>query len=188
MSQVQPFIWKSSLGESVNWVEWNYWGSPKGSQTMLARLIEYQICHQPASSMAFQGEGSERNNGFCSPWCQTLQPLPVCHWCPSSCHPGAGAQREWVWVGKSLCGFFKRNCLELLQFLSLTQSLLVFATRSLGSYLPGAGTLVLWGLVWGWASSPLRYSSRIFICHTWVREQSVLHLRLSYQYGWMWLL
>ena len=35
--------------------------------------------------------------------------LPVCHWCPSSCYPSAGAQRGWVWVSScvgSLRGTF----------------------------------------------------------------------------------
>ena len=32
------------------------------------------------------------------PWCQIFQFLSVCHWCLLSCYPGAGAQREWVWV------------------------------------------------------------------------------------------
>ena len=32
------------------------------------------------------------------PWHQTLQFLSVCLWCPSSCCPGARAQREWVYV------------------------------------------------------------------------------------------
>ena len=29
-----------------------------------------------------------------SPWCQTLQFLPVCHWCLSSFYPDAGVQRK----------------------------------------------------------------------------------------------
>ena len=32
-----------------------------------------------------------------------------------------------------MCGFFNRNCLELQKFLPLTQSLLVFASRSYGN-------------------------------------------------------
>ena len=52
---------------------------------------------------------------------------------PFSCHPSAGAQREWVWVGESMYGLFKRNCLGLQEFLPPTQNALVFATRSCGN-------------------------------------------------------
>ena len=62
-------------------------GISKAGQTVIARLVESQIWHQPARAL-------ERDNGLCSPQRQTLQPLPVFHWCPSSCHPGTGAQRE----------------------------------------------------------------------------------------------
>ena len=48
---------------------------------------------------------------------------------------------EEVSLNKSVCGFFKRDCLGLQNFLSLPQSLLVFAARSTGAYLPGTGTL-----------------------------------------------
>ena len=64
------------------------------------------------------------------PWCQTLQFLPVATGAFSSCYPGAGAQREWVWLGESMCGLFKRNCLGLQKFIPLTQSPLAFAARS----------------------------------------------------------
>ena len=49
------------------------------------------------------------------PWCQTLHFVPVCHWCPSSCCPGAGAQKEWVWV--SLCmGSLRGSAWDLSSF------------------------------------------------------------------------
>ena len=44
-----------------------------------------------------------------------------------------------------MCGFFKRNFFGLQQFLLLTQSPLIFADRSCGTYLPGTGTLG-WGI------------------------------------------
>ena len=56
MSQDQPFIRKSSLGvdgaESL--------GISKAGETVLARLMESQIWHQPAGSMALWAEGSEK--------------------------------------------------------------------------------------------------------------------------------
>ena len=33
-----------------------------------------------------------------SPWCQTIQVLPMCLWCLENSSPGSRAQREWVWV------------------------------------------------------------------------------------------
>ena len=72
--------------------------------------------------------------------------------CLSRCYPNAGVQRVWIWVGESVCGFFKRNCLGFQKFLPPTQSPLVFAARSYGNlsfwhWNPGLG-----GLVWYWDS------------------------------------
>ena len=39
---------------------------------------------------------------------------------------------EGVSLSKSMCGFFKRDCLGLQKFLPLTQSLLVFVAQSCG--------------------------------------------------------
>ena len=46
-------------------------------------------------------------------------------WVPFKCWSSEG-----VSLIKSVCGFFKRNCLGLQNFLLLTQSLLIFADRS----------------------------------------------------------
>ena len=58
MSQDQPFIWKSCLGGPIVW-----WGRisriSKVGLTVLARLMESQIWHLPASSVALWREGSE---------------------------------------------------------------------------------------------------------------------------------
>ena len=48
---------------------------------------------------------------------------------------------------------------------------------------PWAGELVC-----GWDSSLPRYPSQIFIHHTWVRNQPILHPHPSCQSGWMWFL
>ena len=87
-----------------------------------------------------------------------------------------------------LCGFFKRNCLGLQQFLPPTQSLLDFAAWSCGDlssrhWNPGLG-----GLMWGWDSLLPRYTSWIFIHHTWVWDQPILCPCPSYQCEWMWFL
>ena len=54
MSQDQPFIWKSGLGgpESL--------GISKAGQTLLPKLMESQIWHQLAGSVALCGEGLEK--------------------------------------------------------------------------------------------------------------------------------
>ena len=119
-----------------------------------------------------------------SPWCQSLQFLPVRHWCLSSCYCGVGAQSEWVWVSPCVSSF-KRNCLGLQKFLPLTQSLLGFAARScedLSSWHwnPGLG-----GLAWAWGTLFLRYSSWISIHHMWMCDQPIPCLCPSYQSGWM---
>ena len=77
-----------------------------------------------------------------------LVPFKLLPWCWSS---------EGVSLSKSLCGFFKRNCLGLQKFLPPTQSLLDFAARSYEdlsswSWNPGvgawcgAGTPHSWGI------------------------------------------
>ena len=61
----------------------------------------------------------------------------------AACYPGAEAQREWLWVGESMCGFFKRSCLGLQKFFPPTQSPLVFVARSCAVLSSGTGTLWL---------------------------------------------
>ena len=93
------------------------------------------------------GRTQQRDNGLCTCQCQcqTRQSLPV--WCPSSYYPGAGAQREWIWVGKSMCGFSKRHFLGLQQPPPLAQSPLFLSHR-------------LWGFTFlaleSWAGGPGR--------------------------------
>ena len=98
------------------------------------------------------------------PPCMPLVPSKLLPWCWSS---------EGVSLSKSMCGFFKRNCLGSQQFLYLTPSLMVFAARSYGDLFswywnPGMGRLV-----WGQESSLPRYLSQIFIHHTQTWDQPV---------------
>ena len=111
----------------------------------------------------YRGRSQKGDNGLCLPGRKTLQPVPVCHWCPSSCCLGAGAQREWVWVGESICGFFKWNYLGFQQFLPPTQSLLLFVARSSGDLSSWHWNPRLGCLVWSWDFLLLRYASQIFI-------------------------
>ena len=57
--------------------------------------------------------------------CMPLVPFKLLPWCWSS---------EEVNLSKSVCWFFKVNCLVLQQFVLPTQSLLGFATRSYGDF------------------------------------------------------
>ena len=52
MSQDQPFTWKSSLSGPINWVGRSLWGLSKEGQAVLARLVESQIWHELAVSVA----------------------------------------------------------------------------------------------------------------------------------------
>ena len=116
------------------------------------------------------GRVQQRDNGLCWPFCfeESCPPAPVLTpdtsvpplmpWVPFKLLPQCWSS-EGVILSKSICGFFKRNCLGLQEFLPLTQSLLGFAARShrdLSSWQwnPGLG-----GLVGGWDSPLLRYPS-----------------------------
>ena len=102
-----------------------------------------------------------------SPWCQTLHFLPVCHWCPSSCCPGAEAQRMWVWVSpKSIAVPLRRDSRESFSFFGHPNPHWFLQPEVMGTYLPGSGTLG-W-VVWCGAGNPSfeRYPSRfLFTTH-----------------------
>ena len=78
-----------------------------------------------------------------------------------------------VSLNKFVCGFVKRNCLGLQNFLLLTQSPLVFAARTYGDLSSWHWNPGLRGLVWGWDFLLLRYPSQIFIHHMWMWDQPV---------------
>ena len=169
-------------------------------QTVLARLMEYQIWHQPASSVALCRRAQKRDNGLCLPlrlWescpaalalMSDTSVLPRMPLVPFKFLPGAGAQREWVCISLCVVSLRGMNCLWLQQFLPPTQSLLGFFRQELWELIfrvleHWAGVLVL-----GWDSLLLRYPSEIFIYYMWMWDQSVPCLRPSYQSGWMWFL
>ena len=181
MSQDQPFIWKSHCQQ----VEWAHkWGETESQgiswegQKVLGRLMESQIWHQPAGSVALWEEGSIKGQ-----WPQPtflserkLSPsscLNARHFSSSPYAIGAFQTATPGWssegaLSKSVCRFFERNNLRLWKFLPLTQSPPVFAARSYGDlsfwhWNPGLGVLM-----WGWNSLLPRYPPRIFIHHTWM--------------------
>ena len=77
MSQDQPFIWKSSFGGAINWVGVESLGISKVVQTVLALLMESQIWHLPVGSVVLCGEGLEKDNGLCLPFCLGESYLPA---------------------------------------------------------------------------------------------------------------
>ena len=149
---------------------------------MLTGLMVSQIWHQLASTVGggFR-KGTMASAGLDARYfafsCMPLVPFKLLPQCWSSAA---------VSLSKSVCGFFKRNCLGLQQFLPLTQSPLVFAARSCGDLSSWHWNPGLAGLVCGWDSSLARYPSQIFIHHTCVLDQPILHLHPFYQSGWMW--
>ena len=98
---------------------------------------------------------------------------------------------EVVSLSKSTCGFFKRNCLGLQKFLSLTQSPLVFAGRryrdlSSRHWKPGLGPW-LEGLE---LLTPKIYLPNFYAPHMCVGPAHAAspYLCPCYQSGWMWFL
>ena len=119
-----------------------------------------------------RGERAQkRSNGICQQFCLRescplslalmpdtsvlpyvpLVPFKLLPWCWSS---------MGVSLSKSVCGPFRRNCLRIKPFLLSIQSPLVFTDRSHRDLSSRHWNPRLWGLVWGWDSSVLRYPSR----------------------------
>ena len=119
MNQEQTFIWKNGVSVLVSW-----WVKPlgisKAGQTVLVRLMEAQIWHQLAGSVG----GGFRKGTMASAH------LHARHFSFSLYTIGAFQIATLVLELDSICGFFKRNCWGLQQFLPPTQSLLDFAARS----------------------------------------------------------
>ena len=113
----------------------------KASQIVLARLMESQIWHQLTGSV-----GEEFNN---RQWpLLTLMPDTSVSPCIPSVlsrgYPGAGAQRELVWVGESVCVFFKRNCFGSSSVFHWLNSPWFLQPGVAGTYLSGTGTMAYW--------------------------------------------
>ena len=113
---------------------------------MLVRLMESQIWCLPARSVALLlhwRRAQTKDNGLFLPFCL----LESCSQAPSLMPDTSFSPYMplvpfklllWFWssermsLNKFVCGFFKGNYLGLQKFLTLTQSLLVFAVRSYG--------------------------------------------------------
>ena len=90
------------------------------------------------------------------PWCQTLQFLPVCHWCLSNCCPDARAQREWVCVSPCV-GSLRGTVWGSSSFFHRLNPHWFLQPEVVGTYLPGTGTLG-WG-AWCGAGTPCSLDS-----------------------------
>ena len=133
-----------------------------------------------------------------SPWCQTIHFLPIYHLCPSSCCPGAWAQRKWVCINlKSVAGLLCGKSWESCNFFHCTNPHWFLHPEVMGTYLPGSGTLgiVIWVAL---GSLTPEVSFQIFIyhmCGTTCSASLCLHgsphVSVSlplYLSVWMWLL
>ena len=119
------------------------WGPPEWVE-QLARLTEYQVWHQPASSVALWWERSEKGLWPLLTFLSRRKLFPSSHL--DTRHFGfslytTGAFQAATLVlqlrgNKSECGFFKGNFLELQKFLPPIQSPLVFADSSYGDLPP----------------------------------------------------
>ena len=80
-----------------------------------------------------------------SPWCQSLQYLPICYWFPSSCCPGAESQREWVYVSpKSFAGSLGGVSWGSHSFFCHPRPHWFLQAEVMGTYLPGTLSWVVW--------------------------------------------
>ena len=96
-----------------------------------------QLCDSVALWLCGE-RAQKRKNGLCLPFCPTalaLMPDTSVHPCmplvPFELLPLCW-RSEGVHLCKSVCAFFKGNCLELQWFLPPTHSLLVFVARTYG--------------------------------------------------------
>ena len=121
-------------------------GSGKQQQWPLPALLSGETCPPPQ---------------FLS-WCRTIQFLPVCLWCLSTCCLCVGAQTE----SKSVHGPFKRKYLGLQKFLSSTALIPTgFYSQKLWKLIFQHWNTELGGLVWGWDPFLLRYPSQFLSPH-----------------------
>ena len=122
------------------------------------------------------------------PWCQTLQFLPIRHWCPSSCCPSAGAQKEWVCVSPK-SGPFTRSCLRIPVFSAISTPTGFHSQNFWGLIFLALEPCVGWPGV-GLGSPTPEVSLLIFIHYTQVwgcpcNMSMSLCLHCSYPFGWM---
>ena len=94
---------------------------------------------------------------------------------------------HWATPARVMYGFFKENCLRVQQFLTLTQSPLVLASRSYGDLPSWLWNPGFWGM-WCGAGTHCSWDnpSQSFIHHTWTWDQSIPRLHPLYRPGWMW--
>ena len=149
------------------WLCGSVWGEFRKGTIASAHLSIWEKCCPPAAVLVPDTSG---------PPCMPVVPSKLLPLCWSS---------DGVSLSKSMCGFFRRNCLGLQQCLLLTLSLLVFAARSFGDLSVWHRKLRLGFLVWVCHSLLSRYPSQIFIHHLWVWGHPVPCVCPSYQSGWM---
>ena len=110
------------------------------------------------------------------PWYQTLQVLPICHCCPSSCCPDAEDQRMCV-SPKSVAGSLRGDSWESWNFFCHSNPHWFLQPEVMGIYLPGVEPWAGWSGL-GLGSLTLKVSLPIFICHVCVGPP-IPHLQVS---------
>ena len=130
--------WGRVSGNHQGWV--NSISKADGDSDMVLACVDRLSEKIMASARTFVWEKAA------PPWCQTIQFLPICPWCLSSCYPSAGAQSKWV-LSKFMCGPFKRNTWDSRSPVSLSHNLCWFLQPAvMGTPLPSTRTLgwVIW--------------------------------------------
>ena len=112
------------------------------------------------------------------PWCQSLQFLPICHWCPSSCCSGAESQRKWVCISpKSIAGPLKGISSESCSFFCCPNPPWFIQPEIIGTYLPVTG--ILDWVIWSWAGIPFSWGISVYHMRMWDHPSHIsglLHL------------
>ena len=114
-------------------------GITRVRKTVLARLMESQIQHPSAGSVALWWRVQKRNNGLYPSFCLEESCPPALILMPGTSVPLQMPlvpykllphcwSSEAVSLSKFTCGYVERNCLGI-QFLPLTQSSLIFAAK-----------------------------------------------------------
>ena len=101
----------------------------------------------------------KRDNGLCPPFCLGENCPPATTLVPNTsvppCMPlGPFKLLPWCWISvgvslsKSICGFFKRDCVGSRSFFHQLNSHWFLQPEVMGTYLPDTGTLG-WGALYG---------------------------------------
>ena len=104
-----------------------------------------------------------------SPSFQSLHPLPIWDWCPSSCCPSGGSQSWWVCISSRTVWALWMDSPEKPAVSSFTPTLTGFYSQKLWGFIPQRWNPGLHNLAWGWDRLLLRYPSWFYPLHVNMR-------------------